>query len=422
MRGDAFQTLRSGSQPTATMVSLSYEQALSAVEAKLAAAKISPKIKATPLDQAWGRILAEAVAADRDYPPFHRATRDGFAVRTRDVSRAGILLKMAGEVRAGEHFPAPLAAGQCVQIMTGAPLPAGADAVIMVEHTRVRGAEVEAQRTLEPFENVVRQGSEAVKGSQILASGRRLGAGEIGLLASVGKASVRIFERPSVAILATGDEIVAVDQQPEWFQIRNSNSAMLAAQVASAGGVPRQMPVGPDAKEALRNLIQEGLKANLLLLSGGVSMGKYDYVEEVLAELGAEFYFQSVAIRPGKPLVFGRIRDAFFFGLPGNPVSSFVTFELFARPAIRVLSGGSFERPGFFRARLGQEVRHKTGLTMFMPARVEAHDSEPAVRLVGWQGSGDLVGTAEANCFLVVRPEQNSLQIGDWVDVLPRSS
>jgi molybdopterin molybdotransferase len=401
---------------------LSYEQALSAVEEKLRAAKMSPKIETVALYQAWGRILAEVVTADRDYPPFHRATRDGFAVRAQDVSRAGVVLQLAGEVRAGEHFPSPVEAGRCVQIMTGAPLPAGADAVIMIEHTRVQGEDVETQRALEPFENVVRQGSEAEKGRQILPPGRRLGAGEIGLLASVGKAPIRVCERPRVAILPTGDEIVPVDQQPEWFQIRNSNSAMLAAQVLSAGGVPREMPVGPDAKEPLRSLMQEGLKADLLLLSGGVSMGKYDFVEEILADLGAEFFFQSVAIRPGKPLVFGRVQNTFFFGLPGNPVSSFVTFELFARPAIRVLGGGSFELPGFFRARLGQEVRHKTGLTMFMPARVEPQDSEPVVRLVGWQGSGDLVGVAEANCFLVIHPEQGASQIGDWVDVLPRLS
>ncbi|HVA00021.1 MAG TPA: gephyrin-like molybdotransferase Glp [Terriglobia bacterium] len=420
MSGDAFQMRRSGSQPIATM--LSYEQALSTVEEKLSAAKISPQIETVPLHQAWGRILAEDVKADRDYPPFHRATRDGFAVRAQDVPRASVVLKLAGEVRAGEHFPDPVEAGHCVQIMTGAPLPTGADAVIMIEHARVQGEAVEMQRPPEAFENVVRQGSEAEKGRQILPPGRRLGAGEIGLLASVGKASICVCGKPSVAILPTGDEIVPVDQQPEWFQIRNSNSAMLSAQVLSAGAIPCEMSVGPDAKQPLRSLVQEGLKADLLLLSGGVSMGKYDFVEEILADLGAEFYFQSVAIRPGKPLVFGRVHSTFFFGLPGNPVSSFVTFELFARPAIRVLGGGNFERPEFFRARLEQAVRHKAGLTMFMPARVETRDSEPVVRLVGWQGSGDLVGVAEANCFLVIHPEQVTPQIGEWVDVLPRVS
>jgi len=401
---------------------LSYEQALSDIEEKLGAANPTPKIESVPLAQAWGRILAEDVKADRDYPPFHRATRDGFAVRSQNVDRAGVVFKLAGEVRAGESFRAPVEEGQCVQIMTGAPLPAGTDAVVMVEYARVQGDQVEMQAPLKPFENVVRQGSEAVKGRQVLPPGRRLGAGEIGLLASVGKACVSVYRKPIVAILPTGDEIVPVDQRPEWYQIRNSNSAMLSALVIAAGAIPMETSIGPDVKEALRRLMLEGLKADLLLLSGGVSMGKYDFVEEVLADLGAEFYFQSVAIRPGKPLVFGRAHDTLFFGLPGNPVSSFVTFELFARPAIRALGGGRFERPQFLRARLGNSVRHKSGLTMFMPARVETQDSEPVVQLVGWQGSGDLVGAAEANCFLVIHPEQRAPQVGDWVDVLPRLS
>lgn len=398
---------------------LSYEQALATIEEKLGAAPISPSIESVPLEQAWGRILAEEVKADRDYPPFHRSTRDGFAVRAGEASLAGTVLRLVGEVRAGEHFSSAVEPAQCVQIMTGAPLPVGTDAVVMIEHARVQDGRVEPQRAIEPFENVVRQGSEATKGRVVLPPGRRLGAGEIGLLASVGQVAVRAYARPRVAILPTGDEIVPTGQEPEWFQIRNSNSAMLSAQVLAAGGVSNPLPVGPDAKEPLRDLAQEGLKSDLLLLSGGVSMGKYDYVEEVLADLGAEFYFQSVAIRPGKPLVFGCAQGTFFFGLPGNPVSSFVTFEVFARPALRVLGGGKFERPGFLRAKLGQEIRHKTGLTMFMPARVESRNSEPVVQLVGWQGSGDLVGAAAANCFLVVHPEQEAPEVGDWVDVLP---
>jgi molybdopterin molybdotransferase len=392
------------------------------VEEKLLAAEQPSKTETVPLNKAWGRVLAEEVKADRDYPPFHRATRDGFAVRSQDVALAGVVLTLAGEVRAGEHFPHTLQAGQCVQIMTGAPLPAGADAVTMIEHSSIQGDRVELERPLEPFENVVRQGSEAAQGRPILPPGRLLGTGEIGLLASVGKARVAVYHKPKVAILPTGDEIVPLEQQPEWFQIRNSNSAMLAAQVRAAGAVPQELPIGPDAIEALRSLVREGLQADLLLLSGGVSMGKYDFVEEVLADLGAEFYFQSVAIRPGKPLVFGRAQDTFFFGLPGNPVSSFVTFELFARPAIGALAGRTFERPGFLRALLEHPIRHKTDLTMFMPARVETRDSEPVVRLVGWQGSGDMVGVTEANCFLVIHPAERAPQPGDWVDVLPRLS
>ena len=306
--------------------------------------------------------------------------------------------------------------------MTGAPLPAGTDAVVMVEHTRTEGGKVRIERPIGSFENVVRKGSEAQAGQMVLSRGRRLRAGEVGLLASVGKEKVAVSARSRIAILPTGDEVVPVGQKPEWYQVRNSNSAMLAAVVASAGGTPWEIGIGPDRKEALRDLIIRALEADMLLLSGGVSMGKYDFVEDVLEDLGAEFYFRSVAIRPGKPLVFGRVRGRFFFGLPGNPVSGFVTCNLFARPVISMLMGCGFERPRFLRARLAKSVRHKTGLTTFMPATIDTHDAEPVVSLVGWQGSGDLVGVAEANAFLVVHPEQPPPAEGDWVDVMPMAS
>jgi molybdopterin molybdotransferase len=372
------------------------------------------------LDRVRGRVLAMDVAADRDYPPFHRSTRDGYAVRAGDLARLPATLECVGEVRAGEHIENKVGPGQCVMIMTGAPLPAGADAVVMLEHTSREGTRVEVSRAVEAFENIVRQGSEAAKGSRVLPRGRRLGPSEMGLLATVGRVQVEVFLEPRVAILPTGDEVVSFDRQPEWFQIRNSNAVTLAAQVAAAGGVPRRLDIAPDRTEPLRCLIEEGLGADLLLLSGGVSMGKYDLVEQVLAQLGAEFFFQGVAIRPGKPLVFGRVRDRFFFGLPGNPVSTFVTFELFVRPAIAMLGGADFECPMFLRARLGKPFHQRIGLTAFMPARVEDQSGDPVVNLVGYQGSGDLVGVAAANCFLVVHPEQTDLEAGDWVDVLPK--
>jgi molybdopterin molybdotransferase len=401
---------------------LSFEQALAEVESRLTAAGITPAAEHVPLGQAWGRVLAENVNADRDYPPFDRSTRDGFAVRSRDVAQADTVLTLDGEVRAGEYFKAEIGSGHCAAIMTGAPLPTGTDAVVMVEYTRTQDDKVEIEKPITSFENVVRKGSEARAEQPILPKGRRLQAGEIGLLASVGKEEVAVYVRPRVAILPTGDEVVPIGQKPEWYQVRNSNSAMLAAVVASAGGTPWEIGIGPDRKEALRNLIVKAMEADMLLLSGGVSMGKYDFVEEVLEELGAEFYFRSVAIRPGKPLVFGRVQSKFFFGLPGNPVSGFVTCILFARGAVSVLTGGGFTRPRFLRARLEKSVHHKTGLTTFMPARIDTRNAEPVVSLVGWQGSGDLVGVAEANGFLVVHAEQPPPAAGDWVDVMPMAS
>ena len=412
--------MRAGSPPVTKM--LSFEEALSEVEARLTSAGAAPATEVVPLGQAWARVLAEDVTADRDYPPFNRSTRDGFAVRSEDVSQAGSVLILDGEIRAGEYFKAEIGPGHCAAIMTGAPLPTGTDAVVMIEHTRPQGDKIEIERPAAAFENVVRKGSEAQAGQRVLAKGRRLRAGEVGLLASVGKTHATVSIRPRIAIIPTGDEVVPIDRRPEWYQVRNSNSAMLAAVVTSAGGNPWEIGIGPDQKDALQNLIEKALEADMLLLSGGVSMGKYDFVEDVLADLGAEFYFRSVAIRPGKPLVFGRVQGKFFFGLPGNPVSTFVTCNLFARPAIGALMGSGFERPAFLRARLAKPVRHPAGLTIFTPARIESRDDDPVVSVVGWQGSGDLVGVAEANCFLVVHAGQPSPAAGDWVDVFPISS
>jgi molybdopterin molybdotransferase len=397
---------------------LSFTQALNTVKDKLAAANLTRGTEVVPLPEARGRVLAEDVAADRDYPPFHRSIRDGFAVRSADVVAPPVELCLRGEIRAGGHFDGVIGTGECVSIMTGAPLPAGADAVVMVEYTESQGDKISIQRSVHAGENIVRQGSEAGSGACVLRRGRRLGPGELGLLATVGKSQVPVFVRPVVAILPTGDEVVPVEQRPEWFQIRNSNATSLSAQVAAAGGTPRCLEIAPDRPEALRALIHEGLTADLLLMTGGVSVGKYDFVEQVLADFGAEFYFQSVALRPGKPLVFGRAAGKFFFGLPGNPISTFVTFALFARPAIGVLAGADFEVPFFLRARLGKPLQQRTGLTAFLPARVESSSGESVVSTVSWQGSGDLVGVAAANCFIVVHPEQTSLAAGDWVDVM----
>jgi molybdopterin molybdotransferase len=402
-------------------MTLSFDRALETVKERVqAAGSVSPTERA-PLAESCGRVLAEDVRADRDYPPFHRATRDGYALRSADLSAVPCQLALIGEVRAGQHFRGVVARGQCVEIMTGAPLPEGADAVVMVEDTSLRGAQVEVRRGVAGWENTVQKGSEARAGTVVVKRGRVLGAAEAGLLASVGCSDVSVFEKPSVAILPTGDELVDVEASPEWYQVRNSNAVTLEAQVRSAGGSPKVLPVARDDYSALRELIEQGFREDLLLLSGGVSAGKYDLVKRVLAEFGAEFFIEGVAIRPGKPLTFGCARGRFFFGLPGNPVSTYVTFELFARNAIRMLGGAEFECPTFLRARLARPRRQKLGLTAFLPARVWMEGSEPTVDVVGWQGSGDLVGVTSANCFMVIRPEQAELSAGEWVDVLPRN-
>jgi molybdopterin molybdotransferase len=367
--------------------------------------------------EAAGRVLAEEITADRDYPPFRRSARDGFAVRAADVPGE---LHVIGEVRAGEVFRGSVSPGGAVEIMTGAPLPEGADAVSMVEHTDRSGDRVRVARSLTPGENFNAQGVEARQGSIVLSPGCKLGFAEIALLAVVGRECASVYRRPSVAIIPTGDEIVEMGQQPEPFQIRNSNAWSMGVQVARAGGDPRILPIARDNYESTREQIEQGLSHDMLLLSGGVSAGKYDIVERVLADLGAKFFFDRVLVQPGQPLVFGHIgskdRGKFFFGLPGNPASTMVTFEVFARAAVELLSGVAESPLRLLQARLSKDVRHKPGLTRFLPATVSADGS--IVTPEPWQGSGDVPALARANAFLVTEPDRESWAAGDMIRVL----
>lgn len=399
---------------------LSFENARKKV-IEVASAELRPQaIEIIPLTSAQNRVLAVPVLADRDYPPFDRATRDGFAVRAADAREPGSVLELAGEVKAGDTFTGFLAPGQCIQIMTGAAVPPGADAVVMIEHTKVLQTQVTLERSAAPGQNIVARGTEAKAGQTLLSPRARLGYAELAIAAQVGQRQLQVNAQPRVAILSTGDEVVSFEQTPGAFQIRNSNSVSLAAQVTLAGGEAVILGNAPDKMEDLRDKIAQGLKADILVLSGGVSMGKYDLVETALRELGTEFYFDAVAIRPGKPAVFGKCGSTLVFGLPGNPVSTMVTFELFAVPAID-LGGGTAARPlPFFNARLSAPVRQKAALTHFLPARIEWPQGEATVRETSWRGSGDVVALAQANGYLVVRPERLEMAAGELAEVLPR--
>lgn len=362
---------------------------------------------------AAGRVLAEDVCADRDYPPFARSARDGFAVRSCDAPGE---LRVLGEVRAGELFEGEVTAGGAVEIMTGAPLPRGADAVVMVEHVERHENRVAISRPLRSGENFTPQGNEAKRGEIVLRAGLKLGHSEIGLLAMVGRERIEVFRQPRIAILPTGDEIVEVGIAPLPHQIRNSNTWSLATQVRRAGGMPDILPIARDSYEETRASIERGLESDLLLLSGGVSAGKYDIVERVLADLGAKFFFTRVLIQPGQPLVFGALGEKFFFGLPGNPASTMVTFELFARAAIERLAGLEDPMLPLPRARLTRDFRHKTGLTRFLPARLSENGS--TIEPLGWQGSGDIPAVARANAFLVAEMDRETWKEGDDIRVL----
>ena len=365
---------------------------------------------------ALGLVLAQEVKTDREYPPFDRSTRDGYAVRSRDV-RAGVQLKCAGEIKAGDTVTEPLAAGMCVQIMTGAAVPSGADAVIMIEYTQRDGELVRFERAAQAGQNIVPRGSEAQAGQTILKPGMRLGFAELALAAQVGAVQLQCAKRPQVAILSTGDEVVLIEQQPGPFQIRNSNTVSLAAQVRIAGGEPVVLGNAADRAEDLGEKIERGLKKDALVLTGGVSMGKYDLVESVLKALGAEFFFDAVAIRPGKPAVFAICQGKPVFGLPGNPVSTMVTFQLFVTPAIDLLSGAEGHSLPLVEARMGEALNERPGLAHFLPARIEWRGAEPGVKALKWQGSGDLAALAGANCFLVVPAGREKIATGERVSV-----
>jgi len=369
--------------------------------------------------EALGLVLAQEVKTDREYPPFDRSTRDGYAVRAKEVA-PGAMLICVGEIKAGDTVSEPLAAGTCVQIMTGAAAPAGADAVVMIEHTQREGDVVRFERAAQAGQNIVPRGSEAAAGQTILRLGARLGYAELALAAQVGVAELKCMKKPRVAILSTGDEVVPVEVAPGAFQIRNSNSVSLAAQVRIAGGEPVALGNAADRVEELGEKIERGLKEDALVLSGGVSMGKYDLVEKVLKAMGAEFYFDAVAIRPGKPAVFGMCQGKPVFGLPGNPVSTMVTFELFVAPAIDLLSGAEARPLPLVEARLGEALNEKPGLAHFLPASVEWRGGAPEVKALKWQGSGDIAALAKANCFLVVPADRDKIAAGERVSVLLR--
>jgi molybdopterin molybdotransferase len=419
----------------------SYDEAAALVAdhaAKLGRLRPAQKLskERVALDHTSGRVLAQPLSADRDQPPFTRSTRDGYACRAAEASNHA-LLAIVGAARAGDAPAGPLPPGSAWEIMTGAPVPAGADAVMMLEHVKVAGSakacrvRLLASRTLKLGENVVAQGAQARAGDELLPAGSTLHAGQIALAATCGYAALDVFVRPRVAILATGDELVPVESSPAPGQIRNSNAPMLAALVDKVGGEPWVLPTAADNAQSLDEALAQAAAADLLLISGGVSAGKFDLVEAALARRKARFHFTGVRMQPGKPTVFGELPSGKksptlpFFGLPGNPIASAVSFLLFAAPILAVLSGSRESGPRFALARMAPASkldRHsKPGLTRFLPALCNFNtpsDQPPQVAFVAWHGSGDLVALARSNCFLVVPEEARSLKHNSVVRIL----
>ncbi|MBI3269868.1 MAG: molybdopterin molybdotransferase MoeA [Planctomycetes bacterium] len=381
------------------------------------------RVETVPLLSSLGHVLAEDVESDLDMPPFRRAQMDGFAVRSEDLASAPVELRVAGEVFAGVTGEHRLEARTAVKIMTGAPVPDGADAVVQVEHTEAAGPGlVRIVRAAKAGANVVPRGQEMRSGQTVLSRGALLRAAELGVLACVGRERLKVWRRPTVAVLTTGDELVDVRARPTGAQIRDSNGYSVAAQVAAAGLPFAYLGIARDTREELRSKIRLGLSADCLVLTGGVSVGEKDLVSDVLKAEGVGLLFHQVAIRPGKPVCFGRKGNTLVFGLPGNPVSTFVCFELFVRLALGLWMGNPALERRTVRARMSaafaksvpdRQLYHPAFLTPSSPG-----GQLPAVAPVPWKGSADLLGLAGANAFLIQPPGAAPLAAGDEVDVL----
>ena len=375
------------------------------------------------IEHALGRVLAEDVVADTDLPPFDRAQMDGYAVREQDVKEAPARLKIVGESAAGRGWHHQLEEGQAVRIMTGAPVPVGADSVQQVEltHELKDGTVVELLESVETGKSIVPRGSEITAGEVVLRAGTTINAAMLAVLAAFGYAQVELFRKPRVAVLATGSELVAVDQKPGQDQIRDSNNYSISAYAQLAGAVVERMPVTGDETSLLKTQLAEAAKrCDMIVTSGGVSMGVYDVTKAALKELDAEMFFERVALRPGKPTVFARLPNGtLVFGLPGNPVSVSVTFNLFARTALLAMQGTT--EPALKRetAVLARSVKGTSDRENYLPAQLTSNDDGELVAFpLKWGGSSDFVAFALTTALVIVPANSKGIEAGSLVSVL----
>jgi len=396
---------------------IAVEEALEIVLRETAVLPLEEVTLASALD----RVLCEEIAADADQPPFAKAMMDGFAVRSSDLASVPATLEVVEEIPAGRMPSRPLSSGQASRIMTGAPLPDGSDAVQMVEKTQpsAQGRRVVILEKVAPGANVAARGQQLIAGQKVLSSGDRLTPARLGVLASVGRAAVKVRRRARVAVVPTGDELVECGTIPGPGQIRNSNSPALVASARLLGAEAEGLGIVRDEMQALSRSITHGLRSDLLLLSGGVSMGEFDLVEKALEEAGVEIYFRKVAIRPGKPAVFGRKGSCLVFGLPGNPVSSLVVFEVFVTAALRKMQGMPDPLSRTWSAILEEPVSQRPGRTAYLPGSLRFGEDGARIRPIATTGSADLPAYSRANALYVLPSDREHFEAEEKVRVLP---
>jgi molybdenum cofactor synthesis domain-containing protein len=375
------------------------------------------------IEAAMGRVLAQDIVADSDLPPFDRSQMDGYAVRAEDVKSAPVRLRIVGESAAGRGWHHKLEEGQAVRIMTGAPVPAGADSVQQVElaHELKDKTVVELLESVEVGRSIVKQGAEIRAGETILNAGTTINAAMMAVLAAFGYAKVEVFRRPRVGVLATGTELVPIDQKPGQDQIRDSNNYSIGAYAELAGAVVERLPLSGDETSLLKKQIMDAAeRCDMIVTSGGVSMGVYDVTKSALKELDAEIFFERVALRPGKPTVFARLPNGtLVFGLPGNPVSVSVTFNLFARAALRAMQGAAEPALKQETAALARSAKGTKERESYLPAQLTTNDDGELIAFpLKWGGSSDFVAFAVATALVIVPADVKTIEAGSLVNVL----
>jgi molybdopterin molybdotransferase len=372
------------------------------------------------LSELFGMVLAEEVFSDIDIPPFDKSAMDGYAVRSDDLNPVPKELKLKGTIAAGSLMQDPVKSGECAKIMTGAPLPAGADAVVMKEVTQqLEDGRVRFSEGSVPGKNVCVRGEDIRKDQRVLEKGTLLRGPEIAVLSSVGKSSARVYRKPTVSVLSTGSEIVEPDEPLREGKIRNSNGPMLVSLLGTINTRVHYLGISLDREEELVARIKQGLRGDMLLISGGVSVGDYDLIPVTLEKMGADIKFHRVKVKPGKPILFAKKGDCTIIGIPGNPVSNFTTFNFFVKPALYKMMGREDFRLSRFTARLTQEIVKKTERSQLVPSFYQNRDGLFDVTPLKLNGSADIIGCSGCNCLILIEEDCRRIGVGHEVSIMP---